>query len=321
MFRTILKAKPYLTRAKMNLAICMYRLGQKNEAKRICREILEYVPDNQKAKDLWKVLAPDEMFPTRQRYRKYLGIYDMAPGEDFARKDYYVDDYYTLFYYYSSVDMSSQTSVTAAKGIASNSKFLVLRTVDVNRPDFENGVDLESPVAKAHGIKTVPYLALLDAEGKLLTEGDGTWKKILDLKLREEFLEKQGAGILELGGGELFPILELDGVDEVIDVKNYLTKDRVTIMEFWSIESEAYKQFISRVKELVDLRPDLRMVRVNLGTTKLPGQEPQPNFKSPNVNKYELEDIPYIQIYDASGKLIQTGEIAKKQIELWLNQK
>lgn len=47
---------------------------------------------------------------------------------------------------------------------------IVVMKVNINRPGFK-GIDWQSPVALQFGIKTVPYLVLLDPQGKMIAEG------------------------------------------------------------------------------------------------------------------------------------------------------
>jgi len=42
--------------------------------------------------------------------------------------------------------------------------------LNINRPGFQ-GIDWQSPLARQFGLKTAPYLMLLDTEGKLVGEG------------------------------------------------------------------------------------------------------------------------------------------------------
>ena len=47
---------------------------------------------------------------------------------------------------------------------------LVIMKVNINRPGFQ-GIDWQSPVARQFELRTVPYLVLLDEQGKLIAEG------------------------------------------------------------------------------------------------------------------------------------------------------
>jgi len=53
--------------------------------------------------------------------------------------------------------------------LAAKTRIVVMK-VNINRPGFQ-GIDWQSPVALQFGLKTVPYLVLLDPQGKMIAEG------------------------------------------------------------------------------------------------------------------------------------------------------
>lgn len=50
--------------------------------------------------------------------------------------------------------------------------------VDINRPGVR-GIDWQSPVARQFGLSSIPHFKVLDAEGKLVAEGDAAWEMLV----------------------------------------------------------------------------------------------------------------------------------------------
>lgn len=50
--------------------------------------------------------------------------------------------------------------------------------VDINRPGVR-GIDWKSPVAAQFGLSSIPHFKVLDAEGKLVAEGDRAWQMLV----------------------------------------------------------------------------------------------------------------------------------------------
>jgi hypothetical protein len=57
---------------------------------------------------------------------------------------------------------------------------LVIMKVNINRSRFQ-GIDWQSPVARQFELRTVPYLVLLDEQGKLIAEGQQAMDMVLKL--------------------------------------------------------------------------------------------------------------------------------------------
>jgi thiol-disulfide isomerase/thioredoxin len=60
---------------------------------------------------------------------------------------------------------------------------IVVMEVNINRPGFQ-GIDWQSPVALQFRLRTVPYLVLLDPQGKLIAEGQQA-REIIEQQMQE----------------------------------------------------------------------------------------------------------------------------------------
>lgn len=325
MFERLLEAKPHLTRVKVNLAISVMMQGNKERARDLVRQILETYPRNEKAREVWTMVAPGESFPRREEYKEYMAIYELPPGEAFDLNTYKVVDkvnpkYYTLYFFYSSVDRSTQTSIPDAESITGNSSFLVLRKIDINRAEVRSQVDYDSPVARKYKIEQLPHFILLDPRGTVVADGPKAWRIINELNDGEQQRETGADGGIQVTGGDLFSVVEVTGVNALIEVKDYIEKGSKTILDFYAIDEPEREPLIENLKRLVEERDDLRLVRVNIGAIRTPGQPPRPYMGSPNVERYNLGTVPTFQIYDDAGKLLFRDEEARKQIDGFLGE-
>lgn len=66
---------------------------------------------------------------------------------------------------------------------------IVVMKVNINRPGFQ-GIDWQSPVALQFSLKTVPYLVLLDPQGKMIAEGQQAME-IIERQMQELGVDNQ----------------------------------------------------------------------------------------------------------------------------------
>jgi thiol-disulfide isomerase/thioredoxin len=56
---------------------------------------------------------------------------------------------------------------------------LVIKKVDIQRPEVSGHIDWQSPLAKQLGLRSIPHFMIFDQKGKLASEGQGAMKQVL----------------------------------------------------------------------------------------------------------------------------------------------
>jgi len=56
---------------------------------------------------------------------------------------------------------------------------LVIKKVDIQRPEISGHIDWQSPLAKQLGLRSIPHFMIFDQKGKLASEGQGAMKQVL----------------------------------------------------------------------------------------------------------------------------------------------
>jgi thiol-disulfide isomerase/thioredoxin len=78
--------------------------------------------------------------------------------------------------FYSPFSAPSLELAARLEQLAAKTPLIVMK-LNINRPGTQ-GVDLQSPLALQFGLKTVPYLVLLDPQGKMIAEGEKAMETI-----------------------------------------------------------------------------------------------------------------------------------------------
>jgi len=76
--------------------------------------------------------------------------------------------------------------------LAAKTNIIVMK-VNINRPGIQ-GIDWQSPVAQQFGLKTVPYLVLLDPQGKMIAEGQQAME-IIQRQMQEVGVDSPGSPV------------------------------------------------------------------------------------------------------------------------------
>jgi len=56
---------------------------------------------------------------------------------------------------------------------------LVIKKVDIQRPEVSGHIDWQAPLAKQLGLRSIPHFMIFDQKGKLASEGQGAMKQVL----------------------------------------------------------------------------------------------------------------------------------------------
>jgi thiol-disulfide isomerase/thioredoxin len=97
-------------------------------------------------------------------------------GQNINPKSLVVPGRSVVVSFYSPFSPPSLELTSRLEQLAAKTPLIVMK-VNINRPSNQ-GVDLQSPVAMQFGLKTVPYLVLLDPQGKMIAEGQKAMETI-----------------------------------------------------------------------------------------------------------------------------------------------
>lgn len=120
------------------------------------------------------------------------------------------------------------------------------------------------------------------------------------------------------GGAEELPPPDLQLVNrsrpgEAMDLRACLSKDRVTLVEFFSDQCPPCREMERVMEYLAEHDRDLAIRRVDIDRAGHSGID----FDSPLAEQYGVDTVPSFRIYSADGRLTAQGSAAKDQVRQW----
>lgn len=97
---------------------------------------------------------------------------------------------------------------------------------------------------------------------------------------------------------------------EPFEVKQYLERDTINVVMFWSRHSPSSEELDQALNRLHRGRNDLVVSLVDVDRK----DSNEIDWRSPLVRQYNLRVLPYVYILDGGGKTISEGYEARKQI-------
>ncbi len=99
-----------------------------------------------------------------------------------------------------------------------------------------------------------------------------------------------------------------------IDVKNYSTTGRYTIIDFFSDDCPACVQLSPELERLDLERRDVVLVKVDVDRPGTRGID----WGSPVARQYDLHALPHLRIYGKDGQLELEGDAAIERALTWI---
>lgn len=103
---------------------------------------------------------------------------------------------------------------------------------------------------------------------------------------------------------------------ESTDVKRSLVYGKYTVIDFTSEYCGPCMQMRPYLQELGKSRADIVVRSFDINRMGVEGID----WKSPLAKRYKINSVPFLQIYDAKGKLIADGTAATAQVQKVINQ-
>lgn len=101
---------------------------------------------------------------------------------------------------------------------------------------------------------------------------------------------------------------------EPFEVKQYLSREKLNVVVFYSAHSEPCRNLREALENLARRRRDLAISLVDVdrrGSQEI-------DWKSPLVRQYNLRLVPYVYLIDANGESLVEGYEARKRILEWV---
>lgn len=95
----------------------------------------------------------------------------------------------TVVDYYSQYCPPCMGLAPLMEQLAQKRSDLVIKKVDIQRPEVLGHIDWQSPLAKQLGLRSIPHFMIFDQKGELASQGQEAMKQLLDW-LREAGLLK-----------------------------------------------------------------------------------------------------------------------------------
>lgn len=118
------------------------------------------------------------------------------------------------------------------------------------------------------------------------------------------------------GSAQDIKILNRSNPGEHFEVKQYLSRDKLNVVVFYSSHSPACQKLRESLEGLARRRRDLVISLVDIdrrGSQEI-------DWRSPLVRQYNLKLVPYIYLIDASGESVVEGYQARKKILEWMEE-
>ena len=95
-----------------------------------------------------------------------------------------------------------------------------------------------------------------------------------------------------------------------IRVEDYIKRGKMTIVEFYSSQSQACQMLSPKLQALAQSRSDIHVGRINIDRAGREGID----WRSPVASQHRLTSLPYLKVYDSKGKLILEGIPARRKL-------
>jgi hypothetical protein len=115
------------------------------------------------------------------------------PGAPVALSEYLVPGKITVAEYFSRRCRASRNMDGILKYLSRKRADLAIRQLDLDRPNA-TAIDLESPLAQQHGVRSTPFLRIYDRSGAMLFEGDEARIKVRAWYDRAQFADRVERG-------------------------------------------------------------------------------------------------------------------------------
>ena len=99
-------------------------------------------------------------------------------GAEVDLKEHLVSGKTTVFDFYSEQCPACMMLAPELEKLAAKRPDLAIVKVDVNRPDVRDRIDWDSPVARQHGLDSLPHLVIFDADGKQSASGEEALQRV-----------------------------------------------------------------------------------------------------------------------------------------------
>lgn len=103
---------------------------------------------------------------------------------------------------------------------------------------------------------------------------------------------------------------------EKIQLEDYLIPGKTMIVDFYSDYCPPCRMLAPKLKELVEKRPDLAVVKVDINR---PGHQGI-DWQSPVAQQFGLRQIPHLKLYGPDGELVAEGDKAATQVFQWIEE-
>ena len=101
---------------------------------------------------------------------------------------------------------------------------------------------------------------------------------------------------------------------ERLEVKSLLSKDRITVFDFYSPYCRPCLRLAPVLEKLAARLPEVAFVKLNINRPQVRGID----WRSPLARQYKLKSVPFFMIFNSRGKLVAAGPEAQKMIQEWL---
>lgn len=98
-----------------------------------------------------------------------------------------------------------------------------------------------------------------------------------------------------------------------IDVKQFVKPGQTTIIDFYSRSCPPCMKLAPMLDSMAAKRPKTQVVKLNIDRPGSNGID----FDSPLAKQYNIQGIPFLMVYDESGKLKAQGQEALNMVLGW----
>ena len=102
----------------------------------------------------------------------------ISQGAEVDIREYAVAGEFTVFDFMSDYCPPCQRIAPWMDRLHNEREGVTVVKVDINRPGVR-GIDWQSPVAAQYRLSSIPHFKVVDADGKLVAEGDQAWQMLV----------------------------------------------------------------------------------------------------------------------------------------------
>jgi len=103
---------------------------------------------------------------------------------------------------------------------------------------------------------------------------------------------------------------------ETFEVKKVLSRGQTTLVDFYSPACPPCQRLAPVLEKLAKKRRDIKVVKLNINRPQAAGID----WGSPLAQQYDIKAVPFLMIFDRSGKLIAQGKTANEIVEKWIQE-